>query len=276
MLFVVYWLLAINNHNGLVGCCQRTVQTKQGKHSIVKNIRPSKSLLLRTSYLTKVSRSRACPVTVDATFEKESDEITQIKRNLRKMLTHFINMSPQRRRIFALIRGLEGRYSPPSSVESLVQQLEGSWKLIFSSTTLGIPSRELVVLKVTQTLGVGKMRDNGCFEVDMVNRCRWNYVQQGAYGNLEIFCMLTFLGRCRFMCRVLEYRVEAHDQVKTKEVRSIVGYLQRNLPREFFDPNNCMLQISFVDDELRIVKWLGKKFAGVRNIFYKCEDEETF
>ncbi|EME26738.1 hypothetical protein Gasu2_13940 [Galdieria sulphuraria] len=272
MLFVVCWFLAANNR-GLVHCCRR-VQKQQGKPSFATISRPSKSLFLRTYYSTKLSRCDRARIAVDATFEKQSNEVTQIKRHLRKMLTYLINMSPQRRRIFALIRGLEGRYSPPSSVESLVQQLQGDWKLVFSSTTLGIPSRELVVLSVTQTLGVGKLRENGCFEIIMVNKCRWNYVQQGAHGLLEIFCVLTFLGRCRFMCRVSDYRMETHDQVKATEARSIVAYLQRNLPREFFDPNNCMLQVSFVDNELRIVKWLGKRFAGVRNIFYRCDDKE--
>jgi len=256
----------------LSGCCGRRIQRRVGKLNSVSVFRPSQYLVLKTC--TTATRKTSASWSIDATLE-ESSEVAQIKRHLRKMLSYFINLSPQRRRIFALIRNLEQRYSSLTSWGQLTQQLEGNWKLVFSSTTLGVPSTDLVVSKLTQTLGKGQLRENGCYEIDMVNTCEWNYVQLGTRGELEIFCMLTFLGRCRFMCRVLDYRMETHDQVKAQQARFIVGYLQRNLPREFFDPNNCMLQISFVDDELRIVKWLGKKFAGVRNIFYRYENEPT-
>eukprot|EP00871_Galdieria_phlegrea_P002692 jgi/Galph1/3423/GphlegSOOS_G2076.1 len=204
-------------------------------------------------------------------FLKWTSNKSRIKSQLVRILPFFINLPVQRRKIHSLIQALEAQYTPPSDWDKLVASLEGNWTLGFSSTTLGVPSGSLMVNKVMQEITRRNDSKDGLKELNMLNICHWKYREMDCFGRFEIYCRLTLLSRNRMICQVLEYTLIPEGQVKLKEPQALVRQLQRSLPREFFDPRDALVETTYVDEDMKIVKWMGKKFAGVRNIFYSLE-----
>ena len=52
-----------------------------------------------------------------------------------------------------------------------------------------------------------------------------------------------------------------------KNPQALVAAIQRAVPREYFDPNEALMDTTYLDPNLRIVCYLGMKFAGVRHVY---------
>ena len=54
-----------------------------------------------------------------------------------------------------------------------------------------------------------------------------------------------------------------------KDVETLVGLIHRAMPKEMFDPNDHAMDTTYLDGDLRIVRYSGAKFEGVRDIFIR-------
>mmetsp|Transcript_6215 Transcript_6215/g.14464 ORF Transcript_6215/g.14464 Transcript_6215/m.14464 type:complete len:92 (+) Transcript_6215:1-276(+) len=52
-----------------------------------------------------------------------------------------------------------------------------------------------------------------------------------------------------------------------KDPQALISALQRALPKEYFDPDGAVLDTTYLDPSLRIVCFLGMRFAGVRHVY---------
>ena len=52
-----------------------------------------------------------------------------------------------------------------------------------------------------------------------------------------------------------------------KNPQALVAAIQRAVPREYFDPNEALMDTTYLDPNLRIVCYLGMRFAGVRHVY---------
>jgi len=72
--------------------------------------------------------------------------------------------------------------------------------------------------------------------------------------------------------QVEDYLLEP-DQKMPNDPSELVAQLQRALPREFFDPDGSLLDITYVDPEMRISRFMGRRYAGVRNILMRVKED---
>lgn len=52
-----------------------------------------------------------------------------------------------------------------------------------------------------------------------------------------------------------------------KNPQALVAAIQRAVPREYFDPDEALMDTTYLDPNLRIVCYLGMRFAGVRHVY---------
>ena len=53
------------------------------------------------------------------------------------------------------------------------------------------------------------------------------------------------------------------------DTQELVGLIRRAMPVELFDPSDLALDTTYLDTELRIVRFTGERHEGVRNIFIR-------
>ena len=51
--------------------------------------------------------------------------------------------------------------------------------------------------------------------------------------------------------------------------QGLVGLIYRSMPKELFDSSDLAMDTTYLDTELRIVRWTGSRHEGVRNIFIR-------
>ena len=67
-----------------------------------------------------------------------------------------------------------------------------------------------------------------------------------------------------------EHKIEpAKGSNIPKDVPKLVGMLHQTIPTEMFDPDDLAIDTTYVDPDLRIVRFTGKRHEGVRNIFIR-------
>jgi hypothetical protein len=68
-----------------------------------------------------------------------------------------------------------------------------------------------------------------------------------------------------------EHILNPIGQTLPKDASKLVGLLFNSMPLELFDPNRLQMDVTYLDAELRIVRYTGGsgKLEGVRNIFVR-------
>jgi hypothetical protein len=56
-----------------------------------------------------------------------------------------------------------------------------------------------------------------------------------------------------------------------RDPQALISAIQRGVPKEFFDPDESLMDTTYLDPNVRIVCFLGMRFAGVRHV-YKRRD----
>lgn len=59
-----------------------------------------------------------------------------------------------------------------------------------------------------------------------------------------------------------------------RDPQTLIASLQRALPKEFFDPDESLIDTTYLDPNVRIVCFLGMRFAGVRHVYQRRNMED--
>lgn len=72
----------------------------------------------------------------------------------------------------------------------------------------------------------------------------------------------------RMIIELEEMRITPEpEDCPPKNPQALVAAIQRAVPREYFDPNEALMDTTYLDPNLRIVCYLGMRFAGVRHVY---------
>lgn len=196
------------------------------------------------------------------------------KQRLLELLATFINTDSQRGDVEKLILGLESLKVTPITDTFTELALAGRWVLLFSSTRT-LPGGNIRLREMEQTLDPEKKA--------LTNRALWSYdSRDGQYhvsADLFVSCSYKFVGPGRLEVTLKNHKV----QVQTKDgkeskippdMQSVVVQLQRTLPIEFFDPSG-LVDVSYIEPNFRVGRFVGKRAAGVRNVFTRVGEEEN-
>lgn len=198
------------------------------------------------------------------------------------------------------INYLESIYSPVQTIDFLNLVLVGEWKLLFS-TNLLLPPPHLRRAAALQSSTTTLMDDGGeeerrrlelvnimqKIEADgyngsLTNVAQWNYEEStqssskesNNNGSFSIQCTYNINQGSRMTIQVSDDRQLRPAKIGSKviipdNVQELVTYLRRSMPREIFDPTDHAMDITYMDADLRIVRYTGPNFEGVRNIFVR-------
>ena len=85
-------------------------------------------------------------------------------------------------------------------------------------------------------------------------------------------------GGARMVLELQGHTLQPHKQQSTttipiqpSEVPALVGQLHQELPKELFDPTEHQMDTTYLDGDLKIVRYTGPQFEGVRDIFVRTD-----
>ena len=197
------------------------------------------------------------------------------KDRLLKILPALINLPSQSAKVAALIGNVETDLQPPATSAFTELAISGSWRLLFSS---GLPVRKndssMRLRSIKQTIQNGKLN----------NVVRMTWVPQPdteIEATLRVSCTYKFIGAARMHVDLeghaveIDSRNEKAKKLPTEYLEPMVNQLQSALPTEIWDPSG-LIDTTSVAPDFRIARFVGKRLAGVRNIFIPADSPIRF
>ena len=148
--------------------------------------------------------------------------------------------------------------------------LRGEWALEESSGRRGSEAesleRDLVVESITQTLDLGRGRDS------LVNTISWRRPLTGETGTFRSACDVEMnASEGRLATWTLSFprptKHSIHPKAKlVSDVVDVVDSIARVAPFELFDPHGTLLDLEFVDPDLRVMGVARGSSRGTNNL----------
>jgi DNA-directed RNA polymerase subunit F len=244
----------------------------------------STSLCQRQRTLTLYSSSTVPSGTGFAKNDPETSKETQnnainlssmktpeIKLLLLDLLPRMKGTNEEFRLVEAYVNALEDSYVPPQTLDFLNLAMTGEWQFLFTTNQLKRPSLSLRLTELTQ-----KLESNG-LKGKIINQASWALAEDGMG--------MRFDANGQFSASI-SYNInqgarvtfsEDHDLAVNlakgssvpQDVEGLVGLIHRAMPSEMFDPSGLAMDTTFLDPDLRIVRFTGSRHEGVRNIFIR-------
>ncbi|EKX33765.1 hypothetical protein GUITHDRAFT_120030 [Guillardia theta CCMP2712] len=199
-----------------------------------------------------------------------------------RLLTHIregTSDEESRTMIRKCIAELEQQQIFPFDVNFFNFAVSGDWQLLYSTSRLLSPDTNLKVRDIRSRI------DGGARE--LVHQARWEYREDVTGQAEELRTRGLFEVKCsynmseapsvptRMIISVEELRLTPEPLNRPpKNPEALVGALQRALPKEFFDPDEALMDTTYLDPQVRLVCYLGKRFAGVRHVYCRPEPEK--
>lgn len=192
----------------------------------------------------------------------------EVKSALVDLIPRLTGDPEEYRAIESYVNALEGGYAPVQTIGFLNLAVGGEWRLLFS-TNLMSPSRTLRLLDLSQTI-----TPDG-FNGTVANEVQFAYDEEGG-GNFDVFgrFVVNFAYSINQGARMVA-ELKGHSILPDvgsripADVPKLFGSLARAMPREVFDPDEHALDTTYMDADLRIVRYTGPKHEGVRNVYVR-------
>lgn len=201
--------------------------------------------------------------------EKGEDHPTTLRQNLVRLISEFTKEDVQIGPIKDALMKLESLQLTPATPEFSELALFGDWRLLYSS--LGTMTKEPFTLeKTVQRFDTAAKR--------MTNQVDWEFPAKNGINKvnarLQVICEYSFVGPSRLNIKLLEHKVTILPRQDSSSIelpddmKIVIDDLRRTIPIEFFDPSG-LCDISYIEPEYRVSRFLGKRVAGVREIFFR-------
>ena len=224
----------------------------------------------------------------------ESDKNNRISLTVDEAKTALIELIPRMsgneheyRLVETYINLLEDRYIPVQTLDFLNLAMSGEWQLLFSTNLMSRPNIRLRLRELVQQITTNGLHGK------LTNVARWEYAEEegendttdggmvGGNNNKEIIfdsngtfsikCSYSIKAGSRMSVQLLDHEIRPNSGSAIPiDIPKLVGYLHHAIPNELFDPNYHSLDTTYLDANLRIVRYTGPKTnEGVRNIFIR-------
>jgi len=207
------------------------------------------------------------------TQEKVVINLEKNKTELLDLLPRMTGEAHEFKRVETLINNLESIYQPIETLEFLNLLQQGEWQLLFSTNSASTPSSSLPSPQVFRMREMYQKMTCDQLTGTADTIVIWD-LAQAMPGQFD--CTGTFTVKNSYEinqgARVLLDLQEHVLQPKGKipdNVPALVGLLHRAMPKELFDPSEHATDTTYLDGNLKIVRYTGPKFEGVRDIWIR-------
>lgn len=223
--------------------------------------------------------STSTPASTPPTSTEENEDImkelimkmkpTQIKEKLLDLLPRMTGTAEEFATVESYVNALEDKFVPPQTLDFLNLAMVGEWQFLFTTNQLGRPSPRLRLTELIQKIEVSG------FDGKLTNKASWDLAQDG----------VTFDARGSF-ASATSYKINQgarmtigndHDlkielskgSVVPNDTQELVGLIHRAMPTELFDSTDLAMDTTYLDTDIKIVRFTGARHEGVRNIFMR-------
>lgn len=196
--------------------------------------------------------------------------IAQLKECLVDLLPRMTGQPDEFRMVEGLVNAMEQKYQPPQTLPFLNLMMEGDWQLLFSTNLPGTPNPSKFRLR--ELLQRVECHD---LEGRIVNQVTWDLAEAAdanfaSTGMFQVVCDYHIQKGSRMNMSVRDHvlRPQTGTPIPT-DVPALVGLLHRAMPKELFDPNEHSIDTTYLDGDLRIIRYTGPRFEGVRDILVR-------
>jgi hypothetical protein len=243
------------------------------------------------------STSQNQNVTDDVDDQIMKMNATQLKEKLLDLLPRMTGTSEEFKSVESYVNALEDKFMPPQTLDFLNLAMVGEWQFLFTSNQLGRPSPKLRLTELVQQIEVdgfdGKMTNkvsysNGYItKMLQINRfvklmhllvseqASWDLAQDGmifdARGSFASNISYNINQGARMTVNDdHDLRIELDKgSVVPNDTQELVGLIHRAMPSELFDSSDLAMDTTYLDTDIRIVRFTGTRHEGVRNIFMR-------
>lgn len=197
--------------------------------------------------------------------------VLQLKNELLTLLSSMKGSDDEFRQVESLVNRLEEAYQPVQTLDFFNLAVAGEWQLLFSTnlrTAAPQPNRFRLRELTQRVVCQGR-------EGSLVNSATWDLAEQGdarfgATGTFSIICSYRITQGARRIIEVQDHVLEpARGSSIPENVPALVGLLHRSIPRELFDPSDHAIDVTYLDANVKIVRYTGRTLEGVRDIFIR-------
>lgn len=186
---------------------------------------------------------------------------------LLRLLPALINDPKQAARVHELLSAARREASLPRVAALAELALTGRWRLLFSSAPPLRGGRGSVRVRALIQTVTGRRLINTI-------ACVWSGAPAGVplAATMQVLCEYEFVGARRIRVVLKKHtlqfdkRADGLHRELPKDLAPMLGDLRCAVPVDFFDPSG-LAEIVVMDDDFRVVRYLGKRLAGVQNVF---------
>ena len=207
----------------------------------------------------------------EMSLELDSVDTNEIKTRLLDLLPRMLGTSEEFRAVESYVNSLEARYTPVQTLGFLNLAMTGEWQLLFSTNLSGGPKPNFRLREMFQRV---ESNSTDPLKGTVANEVFWELAEDSsnfdASGTFTALCNYEINQGSRMIMSLGENTLRlAKGSAVPKDVETLVGLIHRAMPKEMFDPNDHAMDTTYLDGDLRIVRYSGAKFEGVRDIFIR-------
>jgi hypothetical protein len=204
--------------------------------------------------------------------QQKNDQLSSmtVKDRLVDLLPRMTGQEEEFRTVESYVNTLEDGYQAAQTLDFLNFAMQGEWQLLFSTNLPGTPNptkfrlRELIQrVECNQLVGM------------VTNEALWDLAEDGdgnfdATGTFSVKCCYEINQGARMLLTLQDHVLKpSRGSPIPQDVQALVGLLHRAMPKELFDPSEHAADTTYLDGNLRIVRYTGPRLEGVRDIFIR-------
>jgi len=193
----------------------------------------------------------------------------QIKSLLLELLPKMTGSAEEFHLVEVYINALEDKFQHPQTLGFFNMALAGDWQFLFTTNQLQRPNRKLRLSEVLQKINTNELKGN------MTNEVRWDLAEDGsvfdAFGTFSYKTAYVMKQGARMTIDVdhdMSLVLSKGSQLP-KDAQGLVALIRTAMPAEMFDASGSVMDTTYLDADIRIVRFDGSGHQGVRNIFMK-------
>eukprot|EP00526_Cylindrotheca_closterium_P015781 CAMPEP_0113628820 /NCGR_PEP_ID=MMETSP0017_2-20120614/14942_1 /TAXON_ID=2856 /ORGANISM="Cylindrotheca closterium" /LENGTH=273 /DNA_ID=CAMNT_0000539157 /DNA_START=98 /DNA_END=919 /DNA_ORIENTATION=- /assembly_acc=CAM_ASM_000147 len=207
----------------------------------------------------------------ESTLDVNSLDTLEVKKRLLEVLPRMTGSSTEFREVETLVNTLEDRHKPVLTLDFLNLAMAGEWQLLFSTSLSSRPRQNFRITEMFQRVeSVSMNSQNGT----VANEVSWELAENGisfdASGLFTVVCDYEIKRGSRLELNLQDSILKlAKGSALPEDIESLIGLMNRAMPKELFDPSDHAVDTTYLDGDLRITRMTGPRFEGVRDIFIR-------